>query len=370
MSLALARTLRLFDAAFRPRRAADFAAPDRVLVAAQMGIGNLVMFSPLLRAMRTAWPSAHIALAFWKRNGADQVVRDTDLADELIFLDTDGDELRQRVIKGWRLGRQDWDLLVTRFNGMPEEILSAMVLGRIPVRVGHASGADWQSGNDHLLTHPVPMPAGAHEVERYVALGRAMGLRFDSVQPEFPVRPGEFTSAGEKLREMGIDIDRPFIAMQPGTSLVQAWKRWPPELWRQMVELLEGDGIPLVAFGSPDERELLVEICAGTGAVNAAGSMSLGETAAALDRAAVLVCTDSGLMHIAAARGTPVVALFGPTDESRTGPWGDGHVLLRTDCQRPCLDLTGLREGCRAPECMGTIGPAEVAAAVRGVVGQ
>ncbi len=103
--------------------------------------------------------------------------------------------------------------------------------------------------------------------------------------------------------------------------------------------------------------------------MNAAGSCSLGETAAILERADVLACTDSALMHVAAAVGTPVVAIFGPTDRTRTGPYGEGHaVLLPAVCrglQVPCLGVMGeLAPDCTWEACLGSICPADVLARV------
>jgi 3-deoxy-D-manno-octulosonic-acid transferase/heptosyltransferase-1 len=93
----------------------------------------------------------------------------------------------------------------------------------------------------------------------------------------------------------------------------------------------------------------------------AAGETSLRELAALYKEASVLLTTDSGPMHLAAAVGTPVVALFGPTSPARTGPYGEGHIVIRKDMDcSPCF-----RKACDTLECMKTIGVEEVFQAVR-----
>ena len=95
-------------------------------------------------------------------------------------------------------------------------------------------------------------------------------------------------------------------------------------------------------------------------AVNLAGETSLPELAHLYKNALMLITTDSGPMHLAAAVGTPVIALFGPTDPQRTGPYGDGHVIIRIDL--PCSPC--LLKRCPTKKCMQDILPEQVMAAI------
>ncbi|MFZ2089409.1 MAG: glycosyltransferase family 9 protein, partial [Desulfobaccales bacterium] len=132
--------------------------------------------------------------------------------------------------------------------------------------------------------------------------------------------------------------------------------RWPTKLWpeahwaRLAAWLAREKGFQVIITGSPADRELAEEIVSQTGAplLNLAGRTSLEELAALLQMARLAVTTDTGPMHLACALGTPVVALFGPTAPWRTGPFGEGHQVLRLPL--PCSPC--FRRQCPEPRCL------------------
>jgi 3-deoxy-D-manno-octulosonic-acid transferase/heptosyltransferase-1 len=154
-----------------------------------------------------------------------------------------------------------------------------------------------------------------------------------------------------------------FVAVNP----VAFWetKLWEDEKFAGLCDRIRTElGIGVVLTGGeagPLER---IRTRMKTEAINLGGKTSLRELACLYRRAAVVVSTDSGPMHLAAAVGTPVVALFGPTDPARTGPCGPGHRVIRGDLScMPCF-----RKQCEDPRCMKGIGVEEVFAAVRGML--
>ncbi|MBN2437009.1 MAG: glycosyltransferase family 9 protein [Deltaproteobacteria bacterium] len=155
--------------------------------------------------------------------------------------------------------------------------------------------------------------------------------------------------------------DRPrFVAVNP----VAFWetKLWEEEKFAELCDRLrEERGIGIVLTGG--ESAPLERICRKmrTKAVNLGGRTTLRELACIYREAALLITTDSGPMHLAAAVGTPVVALFGPTDPARTGPWGPGHRIIRKGLScSPCF-----RKRCETPRCMTDISVEEVFTAVK-----
>jgi ADP-heptose:LPS heptosyltransferase len=188
--------------------------------------------------------------------------------------------------------------------------------------------------------------------------------------PLLVVPPKDRVEAERLAHDLGLDRGRPWVAIQPGSSALQQWKRWPVEHWRMLAGGLAAAGLDVLGLGSGDERDLLAEICRDTGAINLAGSCSLGAAAALLERCELLVSTDSALMHMAGAVGTPVLGIFGPTDRTRTGPYGAGSTLLvPAHCRgnrQPCLAPNGtLSPECTWRECMQSITPEHVLAVVR-----
>ncbi len=170
-------------------------------------------------------------------------------------------------------------------------------------------------------------------------------------------KPGAETTAGGE----GVHKDGPrFVAVNP----VAFWetKLWEEEKFAELCERLREElGIGIVLTGG--ESAPLERICRKmrTKAVNLGGRTTLRELACIYREAVLLVTTDSGPMHLAAAVGTPVVALFGPTDPARTGPYGPGHRIIRQGLScSPCF-----RKRCETPRCMTDISVEEVFTAVK-----
>jgi len=343
----------------------------RIMISGQMGIGNMVMFTPFLRSLRAGFPKAHIALVFTKRNGSEQIVKESPFVDEIIELDSAEKPLHKRFLIGIFLGLKGWDMGIVRFHGAKPEIVAALVYGRVRYRVGHISSAGWVSKLDYLFNVPVVMSPGSHEVDRHLAIAHTLGLTVTDRKPLVHVKDAEHARAITILARFGISEGDDFVAIHPGTSPIQPWKRWSIKNWNALVRALTALNIAVVVLGSPDERQLVAQVCHGTPAVNVAGECSLRESASILAQSRLLVCMDSGLMHIAAAIGTRVVALFGPTDLKRTYPLGQGHtILVAESClQAPCQRMDdSLIEGCHYEACMDEIQPEHVLAQVQRVL--
>src|SRR5262245_7346350 len=99
----------------------------RILISGQMGIGNLLLFTPLLRALREGYPQAHLAAVFWDRNGAEELLAASPYVDEVVLLETRSLPRYRRILAGIRLGWRGWDMVVIRFGGLQPEMVSAMV---------------------------------------------------------------------------------------------------------------------------------------------------------------------------------------------------------------------------------------------------
>ncbi len=193
---------------------------------------------------------------------------------------------------------------------------------------------------------------GLPVAQRYFGAARALEVTVDNGPPEL------FPSSEDEARAAEL-VPEGCVVLAPGAG--HATKRWPPEHWRRLADGLLSKRVPVVALGGAAERCLLTG-----GSLIEVYEEPLGVAAAVLRRARVAVCNDSGLMHMATATGTRVVALFGPTAEafgffphSRSST-----VLQRAMSCRPC----SLHGSSRCPlghhQCMTEIRPEEVAAAV------
>jgi ADP-heptose:LPS heptosyltransferase len=178
-----------------------------------------------------------------------------------------------------------------------------------------------------------------HAVDRYLLVAAALGVQ--SAPPAFRFVPREEDRQAVQtlLVRQGLSANRPWIAMNVSARWLT--KRWPAERFAEAADRLNSEGVGSVALiGGAAEQEdaARVRSMMRTNAVDLTGQTAVGLLPELLQQAAVLVSNDSGPMHIAAAVGTPVVALFGPTDPLRTGPYGVGHQVLSHDVAcRPCL---------------------------------
>jgi heptosyltransferase-2 len=150
------------------------------------------------------------------------------------------------------------------------------------------------------------------------------------------------------------------------------WKQWPLERFRELIEriILEMPTARLVLFGSATEAGMAAELGRGLGSkvMLAAGRTTIKQVAALIERCDMLICNDSGLMHVAVAVGTPVVAIYGPTDINRTAPLGSQHTIIRRQLPcSPCFKLEGDMQVhlCPHHDCLMSITTEEVLAAVR-----
>jgi heptosyltransferase-2 len=242
----------------------------------------------------------------------------------------------------------------------------------VPERWGYRT--DWRRP---LLTRAIDPPVGVHQVDYYQHLVRALGLLDPS---PFPAQPHIVIS--EELRAIGVkeltgagwDGTRPLVVLAPGAAYGSA-KRWPPASFAELARALASDGIQSVMVGGRADLPVAREIEAALGVPSAApGAPRDGEAvlnlmgtdlptlAGILSACRALVSNDSGAMHLGAAIGVRVTAVFGPTNERLTRPAGDGHIVLTSPVWcRPCM----MRECPIDHRCMRGVGVDRVVGAVR-----
>ena len=297
------------------------------------------MSLPALRALRTQFPDAEIVVL--ARPWVAQLYEGERSIDRTILL-SGAPGARDWAAK-WKLGSalrgEKFDLAVL----LPNSFESAAIvwLSRARRRVGYA-----RDGRGPLLTDAIAVPAAGeiprHERYYYPELLRRAGLiaQLPSVDEILFDGLDVLRSRGEALfAERGVAL--PAIGVSPGAAYGGA-KRWLPDRFAAAArELAAERGASVVVFGSETERTLCGEVAAACGGVNLAGATSLREFIDMTAACGLCLTNDSGAMHVTAAAGVPCITVFGPTDETATGPTGRFAQILRepVDCA-PC----GLRE--------------------------
>ena len=340
--------------------------PDRrrILVLAPNWLGDAVMALPAIADVRRGDPAAHLAVAarasvapmFELADGLDGV---TTLRWKGGLFDRSGLNADTAAL---RVGSFDVAIL------LPNSFASAWLARRagVPERWGYARDA-----RTRLLTRPVATPGGSrHQAAYYQHLTRAFGAPAGPLEPRLTAAAADLESGRALLAARGWNGARPIVALAPGAAYGTA-KRWLPGHYATLVSnLVAGQGMTCVLVGGDVDASATREVRDSAAAaarphiIDLAGATTLRTLAGVLSLAQACVSNDSGAMHMAAALGARVVALFGATREKETAPLGRAErpptVLIHDVWCRPCM----LRECPIDHRCMTGLEPARVLAAV------
>ena len=309
----------------------------KILVRATNWVGDAIVSIPALRAIRTRWLDAEITVL--ARPGVADLYSHAGLCDSRIVLPAAGASAGlSRVLGEIRSKRFDRAML------FPNSFHAAWIAWRagIPERIGYA-----RDGRSVLLTRAVAVPKAGeipdHEVNYYLELLRRVGWidalpQIDEIL--LPIAPVAIEKARERLQAAGARQGKLRIAFGPGAAYGSA-KCWPPERFAELGDRLIADcDADVVLFGTVSERETTERIAARMrhSPLNFSGQTTIGDLPSLFAACSLFIGNDSGAMHVAAAAGLPVVAIFGPTDPDGTAPLSHNRVLVRrTVSCSPCF---------------------------------
>lgn len=284
-------------------------------------IGDVLLTTPAIRLLKRSYPKCHITMVVNK--GTEDVLRYNPHLDRLLTVERSAGFVGQ-----WRLLRtlreRCYDVSVDFASGDRAAWLG--FLAGAPLRIAQWSSEGVRRFLNNTQLH-VPNPP-FHIVEMYLSfVERSLGVKADDRSLELPVGAEDEKAAAALLRQRG--LDGPFIALHVG-GRSNARYRWPRERWMEFAQAVKRTrGLTPMFVGGADCLDDVNWIVAqaGSEAVSLVGQTSVLELAAVLKRASAFVGIASGPMHIAAAAGARVVALF--VDEYEWQPWGHGHVVLR-----------------------------------------
>ena len=327
---------------------ADSASPPNILAVRFSSIGDVLLTTPLLRALRFRHPSARIT--FVVKEPYVPLLSASPHVNEVIGISPDHrlSDLAEQL-RGHRFSH-----LLDLHDSLRSRALRVLVPG------------NWSSYPKHRMARAILIHAKRNVyrdlrpvAERYFSAARALDVEPDGRPPELFWDPTAEGRVLEWLRQSGIpDMVRP-VAMAPGAA--HATKRWPLEHWEGLATRLVAQGCQVIVVGGADDASLgsgLARMAPGR-VHNAAGLFQLQETGALLQRTSAVVSGDTGVMHMATAVGAPVVALFGPTVQ----PFGffpytkRASVLELTMGCRPCTSKGGPRCPLGHHRCLRDITP-------------
>ena len=352
---------------FQSRTAVSGRDPQRILLIQLSAIGDTILTVPAIRAIRNRFPNAHLAMVASSINL--QYLEGCSYIDQYIPCRL------EELVKSPRS-------LIAFITGLRHQKFDCVIdfehWARFSALIAYGSGASrrigFRSAGQHrhyLFTDVVDHVPGQHEVGNFLKMARLLECPIKERETDLEVwlKREDRDWAKGFLVEMGIDPNRPIVAIHPEAGRRgEPRRRFPQDRFVSVIDtLVERYNAQIILTGAPSELEVSQQIAEQTRApcVVAAGRTDINQLAALFTNVDFVICGNCGPMHLAAAAGTPVVALHGPTNPSQWGPWGKGHTILQVDVPcSPCLNL-GFEYGCSAlsdgtSPCMHTIQVGEV----------
>jgi heptosyltransferase III len=343
----------------------DAAVVRRVLVTKLRHHGDVLLASPVFTVLKHGAPAAEIDALIYRETAA--MLEGHPAIAQLHTIDRDWKRqglLAQVRAEGGLLGAlraRRYDLIVHLTEHPRGAWLTRLLRPRYSV-ARHIERAHWLWRTSFTHYYRLPRTTPRHTVECNLDALRRIGFQPAPQDKSLVLQLDE--TAVERVRTLlsqhALDPRR-FVQMHPGSRWL--FKCWSPERYAALLERLAADGLRVALTGAPDSRErglvdaILAQTSRSTRAylVDLTGALDLRELAALTRNARAFIGVDSAPMHIAAALGTPVVALFGPSGELEWGPWGVAHRIV-TSAEHPCRPCGN--DGCgggKISECLTTL---------------
>lgn len=335
---------------------------EKILVVQTSFLGDAVLSTPLLSEIRRLFPEAKVALLCAPR--ARQLFEANPDIDELLTDDKRG--VGRGPLGVWRMARElrsrGFTIAISPHRSLRSALL--LFLAGIPLRVGFRQSMGW-----FLYHRTVDRDPTRHDVERNLALLEPFGVRANGGAARLRVEPAAAVAQEVErlLHSLGIRRAGRVVGVNPGS--VWPTKRWPAEGYAELIVRLKQDyRCQVLVFGGPDDEPIVerIQALSGNVGVSLAGKMDLQQLACALDWCDVFITNDSGPMHVAVARGIPVVAIFCATTPALGFyPYTSKAVVVEKALPcRPCSSHGGRRCPLGTEECMRSIKAEDVLRAV------
>jgi heptosyltransferase-2 len=349
---------------------------QKILIRGVNWIGDAVLTVPAIRAIRNTFPEAHITLLV--KPWVAEIFKENPDIDEIILYSDSFKGLKGKFKIAKLLRAKKFDKAILLQNAFDAALISW--LARIPERIGYKR--DYRS---LLLTKAVPVNSdilNQHQIRYYLDLLRLIDIETIEINPYIYLTDDERLWARNLISSSLPDHNLPLIGINPGATYGSA-KRWPSERFADLtIKVINELNGRIIIFGSESEVEIANEIITeinklkiklkiekkGSRILTMSGKTSLRELAALISECDAFITNDSGPMHMSSALHVPIVAIFGSTNKTATGPFGQGHKIISKDL--PCAPC--MKRECpeKHLKCMTEITADEVFAALQEVLPQ
>lgn len=343
-----------------------------ILIVKLSAIGDVIHTLPALNAVRNYYPDANIT--WLVEEDAAPLVQGHKALNRVIV------SKRKRWLKALRslsllstikevhgfikvLRDTRYDMILDFQALLKSGILIALARGQR--KIGFGKGLEHMEHSYIFLNERIPaVDMEIHALTRGMMLLNAIGIPTNEVEYKLPVSNDDCEKVDALMKRHGLIGVKFLIAINP----VAKWesKLWPKKRFARLADMIIGKYDARIVFtGGSEDHHIIQDIMSAMKgrALNLAGHTTLKMLAALYEKTSLVISTDTGPMHLAAAMGTPVVAIFGPTAPWRTGPYGSGHKIVRIDSCSPCF-----KRQCETIDCMHQISVDQVFDAVSKII--
>ena len=339
---------------------------EKVLMVEMQGIGDALAALPAAKALKERFPKARLTLISQK--AAVDLFKSLSIFDEIIPLGINKSKLGvvDCIRSLPRLRKDEYDLLVVPSWSLRHTAVSLIVRSRAKLGYLHDYSFRMVYHNDYPVevrgiscARRAGYSREEHIITRALKTIEPLGIEVKDALYEVEVLPGDRSEASALLKECGLDSEnQEFIVIAPGA--VWQGRTWSTNKWQRLIEMVSGKSdVVFFVIGSGEDREMFSSLCDGVRTFDLCGRTGLPQLMAVMEKSLCFIGVDSGPMHLAAALGKPVIALFGPNIPDVCGPKGRHCMVVQKEMAcRPCD-----QEFCFVPEgkrCMDLINPEDV----------
>ena len=357
----------------------------KILVIKLRHIGDVLLTVPSIRAIKETFPDSSISVLV--NSGTENVLEGNPLIDDLIVFDRNIKNLKplKRYMKEIsffkKIKSKKFDMTVDLTSGDRAAIIS--LISGAQYRIARDPCSAGFLGKKHIYTHLAKKDVDKHMVLQNLGVVRQFNIDTKNLSIDFFIPQEVEIKAQKGIGQQNIKNNDYIVHVHPTSRWL--FKCWKDEYMAGVISWLIDKGFKVVVTSAPDDKELkkaknilslvgdspdstAAPVNLGQSLLDLCGKVSIKELAAISKASDLFIGVDSAPMHIAAAVGTPVVALFGPTDESLWGPFGSGHIVISKSLPcKPCKK--GMCDSILLRECMTAIKPDDVIEAICKITG-
>lgn len=355
----------------------DFKSIKKILVIKLRHIGDVLLTVPVFRALRENFPNAKITALV--NSGTEEVLSGNPLIDEILVFDRGIKRLN--LLEKYagefsflkRIRAAGFDMVIDLTSGDRAALISLLSGARY--RLADDPGKSGFIGKKYLYTHLANKNGSRHMVLQNLDIVKQSGISTDDLTVDFSIPEDAKRYAKKIFNENNVTASDKVVHIHPTSRWL--FKCWKDEYMAEVINRLLEKKIKVIVTSAPDKKEmdkanrilslLHKNLLQSSDFIGLCGKTNIKQLAAIAMEADVFLGVDSAPMHIAAAVGTPVIALFGPTGENNWGPWGKNHIVLakNMDC-KPCK--RGVCDGLELRKCLEVITVDEVMDALSGIL--